>query len=591
LPNRYIISMTDIFLDTRRASGILRGSTETPEDQTMSRQPIAHPYARISHPDQRKGGGLERQTAADVETFAKRFGFTLAKTVLVDDGVSAWKGANASPDHALGRFLADARRGLVRPGDCLLLENYDRLSRQDPWAAIGLVSELRGLGIHVGRLDRGKLLRADSTDYGDFFEAAVEFMRGNSESALKSLRNGAAWARKRARAREGQPMTKRLPAWVEAGPPLRLRPEAAATLRRIFTLAAAGYGYSSIVRKLTEDGVATFGPSGQWSRAYVVRILKDRRAVGELQPRRRDGTPDGDPIPGYYPAAVTEDEWLAARAGAAERRRRPGRYDTHCPNPYAGLLKNPIDGSNYFVATRAEGGKRTRMLFNGAGSEGRVPIRSFPFETFDRCFRALLREVSPAEVLGTSEAPDDVAVLAARHAELEGRLAEIEAEMEKGDLAVLAKVARKVEGELRAVSSRLADARHKAAHPLSATWGEARGLLDAIDSAPDPTDARLRLRSALRRIVESAWLLVVPRGRDRVAAVQVYFVGGARRSFLIYHRPAMANAFGRTKGERRAWSLADEKWSIFDLRRKDHARRFETWVGSKGFAEQLAAKG
>src|SRR5579884_2667806 len=208
-----------------------------------STTPVQHPYVRISHPEQRKGGGLERQTAANLEEFGRRFGFRTGKRVYVDDGVSAWQGLNATPDHELGHFLADARSGLIRPGDCLLIENYDRLSRQDPWAAIGLVSELRSLRIHVGRLDRMKLLRHDSKDYGDFFEAAVEFMRGNSESEVKSMRNREAWKRKRKAAREhGRSLTGQLPGWIEEKDgERRLKPEFAAIMKRIFQLTASGY--------------------------------------------------------------------------------------------------------------------------------------------------------------------------------------------------------------------------------------------------------------------------------------------------------------------------------------------------------------
>src|SRR5262249_2700461 len=181
---------------------IMPAHSTTRRHPRPGRPPVLHPYCRISDPGQRKGGGLERQTTADVTSFAERFGFAVGKRVLIDDGVSAWKGLNATPNHELGKFLAEARRGLITPGDCLLIENSNRLSRQDPWAAIGLVNDLRQLGIHVGRLDRGKLLRCDSTDVGDFFEAALEFMRGNSESQMKSHRNGAAWQRKRKTARE-----------------------------------------------------------------------------------------------------------------------------------------------------------------------------------------------------------------------------------------------------------------------------------------------------------------------------------------------------------------------------------------------------
>src|SRR5262245_3349091 len=234
---------------------------------TTTPLPTAHPYGRISDPEQRKGGGLKRQTTDDATAaaraeFCRLFGFALGKRVRVDDGVSAFAGLNASPEHALGQFLAEARRGLVPPGDCLLIENYDRLSRQNPWAAIALVSELRGLRIHVGRLDRMKLLRYDSDDPGDFFEAAVEFLRANSESAAKSVRNGAAWARRRRAARDRkQVLTRQLPGWVKAeGDWLVVVPGRAEVVGRIFELSAAGYGLYAIRKQLDADEVPAFGP-------------------------------------------------------------------------------------------------------------------------------------------------------------------------------------------------------------------------------------------------------------------------------------------------------------------------------------------
>jgi hypothetical protein len=66
-------------------------------------------------------------------------------------------------------------------------------------------------------------------------------------------------------------------------------------------------------------------------------------------------------------------------------------------------------------------------------------------------------------------------------------------------------------------------------------------MIDTLDRAPDPQDARLRLRSTLRRIVDSIFLLVVPRGRDRLAVAQVYFQGGQKvRAYFIIHQPPKA---------------------------------------------------
>jgi hypothetical protein len=554
-----------------------------PAAQSDERKPVAHPYARISDPEQRKGGGLERQTTADMTEFARRFGFDLSKRILVDDGVSAWKGLNATPEHQLGQFLIEARKGLIRRGDCLLLENYDRLSRQNPWAAIGLVNELRELGIHVGRLDRMKLLRYDSDDPGDFFEAALEFVRGNSESGAKSMRNGAAWARKRKAARDsGQLITNRIPAWVVVqGGKLRLIPERAAAIRRIFQLSAAGYGAALIVKRLTEEKAPAFGSSGRWTRAYVGLILKDRRVLGEFQPRRIDGTPDGQVLTDYLPRVVDDDVFYAARAGASGRRQKPGRVGNRV-ELFSGLLKNARDGDSYYVATRIDGGEPHRVLINTNSAEGRAPCWSFPLATFEAAVLSCLKELDVHEILNGDQEPDETVALAGQLAGVEARIAELEAELLKGDVAALARVLRQLEERKRDLAADLAAAREKAAHPLSESWGEAQTLVDALGSAPDPADARVRLRSALRRIIDSGWLLVVPRGRDRLCALQLWFADCKRhRDYLILHRPPKSNGKATVPGGWWVRSLAsDAVPGGLDLRRSEHAARLERVLSS-----------
>jgi hypothetical protein len=103
-------------------------------------------------------------------------------------------------------------------------------------------------------------------------------------------------------------------------------------------------------------------------------------------------------------------------------------------------------------------------------------------------------------------------------------------------------------------------------------------LLAALDAAPDQTDARLRLRGVLRRVLASIELLVVPLGRDRLAAAQLWFADGQRcRSYLILHQPPKANGFKRYEGDGSIRSFAEVHLSgQLDLRRPDHARRLET---------------
>jgi DNA invertase Pin-like site-specific DNA recombinase len=547
-----------------------------------STDPVSHPYVRISDPTQRKGGGLERQTTADLAAFNRLYGFTLSKRMLIDDGVSAFHGLNATPGHQLGQFLAEARKGLIPAGDCLLIENYDRLSRQDQWAAIGLVSELRSLKIHVGRLDRMKLLRYDSDDPGDFFEAAVEFMRGHSESRTKSLRNGAAWKRKRKAAREaGATITGRLPAWIRVVDGKReLIPERAAIIKRIFHLAANGYGHALILKKFAEEGVPPIGRGKHWARSYLAQLLRDRRVLGELQPRLRNKDAEGEVIKNYYPAVVTEQEWYAARAGAAQRHNHPGRQAKHV-NVFSGLLRNAREGDSYYAFTRAEKGAGNRVLFNRNAAEGKAVCRSFPFVTFERAILSQLREINPHDILNGDQGPDDTLALAGQLAAVESELAEAKAFMDaRGFNTVIGERILELTARRQAVSEQLALARQRAAHPLSEAWGEARTLLaaiDAADAAGEGTDTRLRLQAVLRRIVASMEVLVVPRGHARLAAVQIWFAGGQKhRDYVILHRPPKANARARTEGGWWIESFARAGLAgTPDLRNPDHVRRVE----------------
>jgi hypothetical protein len=170
-----------------------------------------------------------------------------------------------------------------------------------------------------------------------------------------------------------------------------------------------------------------------------------------------------------------------------------------------------------------------------------------------------LKEIDPKSILDGGHKTNAAAALAGQLAGVESELKDASAFMDAhGFSATIGKRVSGLEARQRELTAALVEARAKAAHPLSETWGEAQGLLDALESEADPADTRLRLRAALRRIVDGIWLLVVPRGRTRLAAVQIWFTGGKRqRSYLVLHKPAKANASRRTEGHWWARSLAD----------------------------------
>jgi len=313
-----------------------------------------------------------------------------------------------------------------------------------------------------------------------------------------------------------------------------------------------------------------------WLRSYVAAILKDRRPLGEYQPGDANNQPDGEPIPNYFPACITEAEWYAARACAVQRQIKPGRIGERV-NLFAGLLRDARDGSTY-VRSPQDRKRGQAVLLNNGYKEGIATCRTFPLASFERAVLLCLAEIDPRDILIGNHGPDESLALAGALAQTEAKIAEIEAELLNGNVVALAKVLRQLEGQKEDLVVKLTEARQKAAHPLEECWGEAKSLLGALDSAADANDARLRLRSALRRIVESIWMLVVPRGANRLAAVQIWFVDGSRcRDYLILHRPAKSN--GKTQRIESEWSvrsLADiAKADKLDLRKRDHAARLE----------------
>jgi hypothetical protein len=169
---------------------------------------------------------------------------------------------------------------------------------------------------------------------------------------------------------------------------------------------------------------------------------------------------------------------------------------------------------------------------------------------------------------------------------VEAKITELEAELKHGDVAALARELRRQEAQQRDLTEKLKAARLKAAHPLDESWRECQSLAETLDTAPDPEDARLRLKSALRRIVESIHMLVVPRGYERLCAVQIWFTDGMKhRDYLILHRPPSGNHKVRHEGGWWVRSLSSiAKPGDLDLRRRADASKLEKVLGTTNVA-------
>jgi DNA invertase Pin-like site-specific DNA recombinase len=573
--------------------------------KTPNPTPVAYSYIRFSSPEQRKGDSLRRQTDGAL-AWCEREGVTLdTGLTLHDKGCSAYKGLHKeNPDkHALALFLKLIERGRVRRGDYLVIENLDRLSREEEVPACHLLTGILVAGVRVVQLSPYEMLLTEKATGWELMRAVMELSRGHGESAIKSERVDKAWQRRLEKTRRGEVvLTRSLPAWVqERDGGLVAIPERAAAVRLVYQLAGAGYGHTRIVKALIAEAIRPFGGrewytddngeqrlraapgdvygSGQWTKAYIHKLLSDRRVLGEFQPLKADGSPDGPMLATYFPQVVTPQEWSAARAGAVRRGQENGRKTNNSSkhvDVFAGMVRDARDGGTMFCITRTAGGCHTRVIINANSREGRIPSVTFPYPVLERGILSKLQEIDAAEVLGPDTAPSEVAALSGEWAKVEAELSEAAAFMRvHGFSPTIGKQITDLETRKLELEEKLADAQRRAQTPMASAWGEAQSLAGAIDNAADPDGIRVRLRTALRRAVESIWLLVVPRGRDRLAVAQIRFAGrGERRDYLLLHRWARGGAVRARPASWLCGSLADvARGGDFDLRKRDHAGR------------------
>lgn len=590
---------------------------------------LAFSYLRFSSKKQEKGDSLRRQTKLFEEKgteFCKRRGWTLSQKNYKDLGVSAFRGKNALIGN-LGEFLKVVEAGTVPQGSALIVESIDRISRQGIDEGYDLVKKILKAGIILVTLSPEREFDVSATK--SLSKGALEIQlileRAAEESEMKSKRVGAGWEGRRKKAREGKEVLVAgvLPAWIErTGNKMHLIPERAEVVRKIIHLAAEGYGRSKIVQYLKAEKIPPFTDREDWSSASIAFILSDRRAIGEYQPKSQDPKttdkrkliPIGSPILGYYPSAVTEQEYLAARAGMSKRKtkveqgrrwseeedklvrnlklsvatvaartkrtrsavhqrrskmgltEKQDRQGGNFVNVFSGLVRNarpPHD--SYVVVQRMDGSGPSKALLNRSNIEGKGRCYIFQLIPFERGILSALKELNPDDVMPKKrKGPNEVKTLEDSLAGIEAELSSAENYMEKNGFSeTIGKRISTLEEKKKVLSGELLSAKVREADIAGgAGWKEAGSLLTMLDDSDNSDDIRRRLRSALKRFIDGISLLVVPRGRDRLAVVQINFNGGGKRDYIIHYHPARSNASYRTEGY---WQV--RSWNDEDFRR------------------------
>jgi DNA invertase Pin-like site-specific DNA recombinase len=504
--------------------------------------PVVISYLRFSRPEQLKGDSIRRQLALGDE-WAKRNGLKIADSFR-DLGISAFRGKNAAEGN-LSKLLALVDEGRIPAGSVLLIEQLDRLSRSALLEALELFLSIIRRGIKIVTLMDGQEYDRESLNRGmqQLMYSLMQMSLAHEESAKKSERLSHAWQAKRAKIKT-RPLTRQLPAWLKVeGEKVVIDEAKAPTVRRIIQLALDGHGLGSITKKLNADATG-LARVGYFNRSYVTKILKSRALIGEFQPhkvkyiggkKRRE--PIGEPVKGYYPALITEDQFYAIQ-GQMSSRRLTGGPQAEFVNLFLGLMHDARDGSRMQIQDKGYG---RRYVSSAAllGRKGASPYVGFPLDVFERAMLLQLHDlILPHLAKDTNDATRvQAAAMEARITEIEKKIADTQALMltdSSVETASVVGLLAKLDQQRKRMNEELKTVRGELAARASLDLNDARDRLAELvryyrkGEATLSNDDRVEIRNVIRQVIDRIDSTFERyKGRDYFARNQVMLRNGS----------------------------------------------------------------
>ncbi|WP_264875132.1 recombinase family protein [Vibrio agarivorans] len=326
-------------------------------------KPMIYSYRRVSTDKQVDGSGMEIQNDEQLlEHLSKKYSLPISPDSIDDIGVSSFRGKNLE-EGELGVFVKAVASGHIVRGSILAMRNLDRLSRQGVDAGLHLYTTLRRAGIRIYSAHDSHLFGGDSgQDDSDGVRATVIFKRAWHESDVKSklttrvahhqitaFLNGD--GRDETGAAKAIKVAGSSVFWIdESDGYVRKHERLFPVVKEICKRISNGWGTNRVIEWLNANHEPPKRSpknkdSSPWSHSTIQKLHKNPALYGEKSFKLHlEGREDWDGnklspteflLPGYYPAVITKDEYLALQQ---IRRQRSPKKNTSVENKHVSLL-------------------------------------------------------------------------------------------------------------------------------------------------------------------------------------------------------------------------------------------------------------
>lgn len=530
---------------------------------------VGFSYARFSDPSQGAGHSIERQ-----EEYAPRFclenGLEFNEEISFrDEGRSAFKGAHLCGKGELARFLQFVEAGYVKPGDVLIVENLDRMSRLPLFEAEKLLQSIlsRGVRIHT-RSPYAVYDKRTLNNPMERMQMIFEFSRSHRESRAKQERLSRRWERNRSRIRSGEYHLAKTPAWLKAKRDgsrvvgYEVIPERARAIRLIFKLCNEGHGLTAICERLNSSDIPPMGRAKHWGRSSVSKILNNRAVIGEYQPHTSVAFDDdekeyqntkrvatGDPIPNHFPQIVDGEFFdRAAVAMASRRNHRTGAGTKRVTNLFAGLFVDVRDGGPMHVVDKGDG-PRLMSTYAQSKVKGSTCL-SIPYEVVEQAFLTFIDQLPLAMVLPqqAKKTERQLERLSKDVESLELQIGKLKAKTREKQSDALLDLIVERDTELKSKQAEIEKLERGRASSAGMAAKSSKAILGQFAAAKPAglLELRTRLRAELRHWIKSIAVLTLDISGNRAALVDVELQNGKRLQFrasqeLITYPPELAD--------------------------------------------------
>ncbi|WP_194287854.1 recombinase family protein [Pseudomonas helleri] len=287
----------------------------------MRRKTPVYAYIRMSTIEQAKGDS-ERRQLGQIERFLQENDGELVEPVFLDR-LSSFNGKNIKKG-AIKDFLDRVKKGEIEKGSILVIESFDRISRQGGYIAHSVILDIINNGVDIATLSPYKRYSINSENqFIENIEIQTLLYRAHEESRTKSDRITRQHQNRREKAKDKKVVYGSLPFWlVRTSDWIELKEPEATDVKLCLSLLKT-YGMYTATAKINEQRKS----SKIFSKETVSHLLNRSAVCGDLQTHRIEYDEagnkirvQGEVIHDYYPALISRAEFEELRAEIQSRR-------------------------------------------------------------------------------------------------------------------------------------------------------------------------------------------------------------------------------------------------------------------------------